>query len=170
MKGGRKRSTKGPGQMTNKGNQHPAKRIAYGLSNPSHDCQDVDFIITVDGTPQSVKNKLLALPNSPFVEQAQYYYYKDPQGNYIQTDITPAWQVCYPFVLLHRLIATTDMYSLSHRTSRPLRRGWEASRQAPSHTSRPLTSSSSKSTPVGCELKPTRKQSTPMMPKPCCRQ
>lgn len=117
--------------------------------------QDVDFIITVDSAPQSVKNKLLALPNSPFVQQAQYYYYKDPQGNYIQIDTTPA---------------ATGMYSLSRRTSRPLRRGWEASRRAPSHTSRPLTSSSSKSTPVGCELKQTRKQSTPMMLKPCCRQ
>ncbi|KAJ9158524.1 hypothetical protein NKR19_g3245 [Coniochaeta hoffmannii] len=54
--------------------------------------QDVDFIISIDSAPHSVKNKLLALPNSPFIQQAQYFLYEDREGNYVQIDITPAWQ------------------------------------------------------------------------------
>ncbi|KAG7285771.1 hypothetical protein NEMBOFW57_008065 [Staphylotrichum longicolle] len=57
--------------------------------------QDVDFIISIDSAPHSVKNKLLTLPNSPFIQQAQYFLYRDMDGNYIQIDITPAWQSPY---------------------------------------------------------------------------
>jgi hypothetical protein len=54
---------------------------------------DVDIIITIESAPPSVKNTLLTLPDSPFVQQAQYFYYQNPEGNYIQVDITPVWQV-----------------------------------------------------------------------------
>ncbi|GAB1312204.1 hypothetical protein MFIFM68171_02414 [Madurella fahalii] len=57
--------------------------------------QDVDFIISIDSAPQSVKSKLLALPNSPFIQQAQYFLYKSSDGDQIQIDITPAWQSPY---------------------------------------------------------------------------
>lgn len=56
-------------------------------------CQDVDFIINIDSAPASIKTKLLALPNSPFLEQAQFFFFKTPSGNHIQVDITPKWQV-----------------------------------------------------------------------------
>ncbi|WEW61748.1 hypothetical protein PRK78_007242 [Emydomyces testavorans] len=54
--------------------------------------EDVDFIITVSGAPQSVKSKLLQLPNSPFAEFAQLFVYKHPCGKDIQIDFTPEWQ------------------------------------------------------------------------------
>lgn len=54
--------------------------------------QDVDFIINIDSAPHGIKQKLLCLPNSPFVQQAQFFYYK--QGTtLVQIDITPGWQV-----------------------------------------------------------------------------
>ncbi len=55
--------------------------------------QDVDFIINIASAPESVKTKLLSLPNSPFVQHAQYFYYKSRDGSYVQIDITPEWQV-----------------------------------------------------------------------------
>ncbi|KAJ6090446.1 hypothetical protein N7486_009261 [Penicillium sp. IBT 16267x] len=54
---------------------------------------DVDFLITVQGAPKVVKDKLLALPSSPFQQRAQLFYYKGPNGKLIQIDITPDWQV-----------------------------------------------------------------------------
>jgi hypothetical protein len=55
--------------------------------------EDVDFLITVQGAPKTVKDKLLAMPSSPFQQQAQLFFYKSPNGKLIQTDITPDWQV-----------------------------------------------------------------------------
>lgn len=55
--------------------------------------QDVDFIINVDSAPAGVKEKLLTLPNSPFSQQAQFFYYQIPEGSSVQIDITPGWQV-----------------------------------------------------------------------------
>jgi len=47
--------------------------------------------------PQGVKQKLLiALPNSPFIQQAESFYYQTPSGFQIQIDITPEWQVSTP--------------------------------------------------------------------------
>ena len=55
--------------------------------------QDVDFLITVQGAPKVVKDKLLAIPSSSFQQRAQLFFYKDPNGKLIQIDITPDWQV-----------------------------------------------------------------------------
>ncbi|KAK1729322.1 uncharacterized protein BDZ83DRAFT_50569 [Colletotrichum acutatum] len=56
--------------------------------------EDVDFIINIDSAPHGIKQKLLSLPNSPFVQQAQFFYYK--QGTtLVQVDITPGWQSPY---------------------------------------------------------------------------
>lgn len=55
--------------------------------------QDVDFLITVQGAPQAVKDKLLAMPSSPFQQQAQIFVYRALNGKSIQIDITPDWQV-----------------------------------------------------------------------------
>ncbi|PLN82443.1 hypothetical protein BDW42DRAFT_193060 [Aspergillus taichungensis] len=57
--------------------------------------QDVDFLITVQGAPEAVKDKLLAIPSSPFQQQAQLFLYKTPGGKNIQIDITPDWQSPY---------------------------------------------------------------------------
>ncbi|PYI31702.1 hypothetical protein BP00DRAFT_446315 [Aspergillus indologenus CBS 114.80] len=57
--------------------------------------KDVDFLITVQGAPRAVKDKLLAIPSSPFEQHAQLFYYKNPSGNFIQVDITPDWQSPY---------------------------------------------------------------------------
>ncbi|EQB51598.1 hypothetical protein CGLO_08849 [Colletotrichum gloeosporioides Cg-14] len=56
--------------------------------------EDVDFIINIDSAPQGVKQRLLSLPNSPFIQQAQFFYYKHG-STYIQIDITPQWQSPY---------------------------------------------------------------------------
>lgn len=57
--------------------------------------EDVDFIINIDSAPASVKSKLLALPNTPFHEQAQFFFLRTPSGKNIQIDITPIWQSPY---------------------------------------------------------------------------
>ncbi|KAB8067348.1 hypothetical protein BDV29DRAFT_92519 [Aspergillus leporis] len=57
--------------------------------------EDVDFLITVQGAPKTVKDKLLAMPASPFQQQAQLFFYKSPNGKLIQIDITPDWQSPY---------------------------------------------------------------------------
>ncbi|KAJ5102016.1 hypothetical protein NUU61_004238 [Penicillium alfredii] len=57
--------------------------------------EDVDFLITVQGAPQAVKDKLLAMPSSPFQQQAQLFVYKSSNGKSIQIDITPDWQSPY---------------------------------------------------------------------------
>ncbi|KAI8949883.1 hypothetical protein F4801DRAFT_579985 [Xylaria longipes] len=56
--------------------------------------EDVDFIITLDG-PKSVKPKLLALKNSPFVERAQFFFYKSPSGALVQIDFVGQFQAAY---------------------------------------------------------------------------
>lgn len=55
--------------------------------------KDVDFIITIDSAPASVKQKLLALPHSPFRLNAQIFSYVTKDNRYVQIDITPGWQV-----------------------------------------------------------------------------
>ncbi|KAJ5751368.1 hypothetical protein N7533_008396 [Penicillium manginii] len=57
--------------------------------------EDVDFLITVQGAPKAVKDKLLALPSTPFQQQAQLFFYKSPGGKLVQIDITPEWQSPY---------------------------------------------------------------------------
>ncbi|KAL9123826.1 MAG: hypothetical protein Q9217_006783 [Psora testacea] len=57
--------------------------------------EDVDFIVNIANAPQAVKQRLLALPNSPFIQQAQFFYHKTPGGSHIQIDITPEWQSPY---------------------------------------------------------------------------
>ncbi|XMA13751.1 hypothetical protein WAI453_006542 [Rhynchosporium graminicola] len=57
--------------------------------------EDVDLIISIDTAPGSVKQRLLSLPNTRFVTQAQYFYYQNPFGKHIQIDITPGWQSPY---------------------------------------------------------------------------
>ncbi|RMZ78132.1 hypothetical protein DV738_g3992, partial [Chaetothyriales sp. CBS 135597] len=42
---------------------------------------DVDFMVNVSNAPRGVKEKLLALPDSPFIQQAQLFYYKTPSGS-----------------------------------------------------------------------------------------
>ncbi|KAJ6168015.1 hypothetical protein N7497_000858 [Penicillium chrysogenum] len=56
---------------------------------------DVDFLITVQGAPKSVKDRLLAMPSSQFQQQAQLFFYKGVGGKSIQIDITPDWQSPY---------------------------------------------------------------------------
>lgn len=58
-----------------------------------HGYQDVDFIINCANAPDGVKQKLLRLPDSPFVQYAELFYYKNPRGQQIQIDITPHSQV-----------------------------------------------------------------------------
>ncbi|KAF2459309.1 hypothetical protein BDY21DRAFT_337915 [Lineolata rhizophorae] len=57
--------------------------------------EDVDFIINMDSAPHGIKQKLLTLPNSPFVQLAQVFFYKIPGGPNVQLDITPEWQSPY---------------------------------------------------------------------------
>ncbi|KAE8371069.1 hypothetical protein BDV26DRAFT_149522 [Aspergillus bertholletiae] len=57
--------------------------------------EDVDFLITVQGAPKTVKDKLLAMPSSPFQQQAQLFFYRSSNGKHIQVDITPDWQSPY---------------------------------------------------------------------------
>ncbi|KAK2762065.1 hypothetical protein FQN54_001072 [Arachnomyces sp. PD_36] len=57
--------------------------------------EDVDFLITAPGAPSSVKDKLLALPSSPFQQRAQLFEYKTPSGKALQIDMTPEWQSPY---------------------------------------------------------------------------
>ncbi|KAG9231711.1 hypothetical protein BJ875DRAFT_506491 [Amylocarpus encephaloides] len=62
---------------------------------PAHRAtEDVDFIINIDSAPASVKSGLLALPNSRFIERAQFFYYIAQSGN-IQIDMTPQGQSPY---------------------------------------------------------------------------
>ncbi|KAI9652038.1 MAG: hypothetical protein M1829_001975 [Trizodia sp. TS-e1964] len=65
--------------------------------------EDVDLIVNIESAPSSVKQKLLNLPSSPFMQQAQYFYYKNPYGSYIQVDITPGWQSPYMPAAAERL-------------------------------------------------------------------
>ncbi|KAM3451505.1 hypothetical protein NHJ6243_009579 [Beauveria neobassiana] len=57
--------------------------------------EDVDFLITVQGAPKAVKDKLLAMPSSPFQQRAQDFVFKAPNGKQIQIDMTPDWQSPY---------------------------------------------------------------------------
>lgn len=55
--------------------------------------QDVDFLITIQGAPKAVKDKLFAIHAGSFQQHAQLFYYKGQNGKLIQIDITPDWQV-----------------------------------------------------------------------------
>ncbi|CDM27591.1 hypothetical protein CBS147339_4196 [Penicillium roqueforti] len=57
--------------------------------------EDVDFLITVQGAPKAVKDRLLTIPSSQFQQQAQLFFYKGVGGKSIQIDITPDWQSPY---------------------------------------------------------------------------
>ncbi|PLB37792.1 uncharacterized protein BDW47DRAFT_106372 [Aspergillus candidus] len=57
--------------------------------------EDVDFLITVQGAPNAVKEKLLALPDTPFKQHAQLFFYVGLGGKAVQVDITPSWQSPY---------------------------------------------------------------------------
>jgi len=54
--------------------------------------KDVDFCITATGAPSSVKTKLLALPNTPFIQRADLFLYDDGK-RCIQIDIVNTMQV-----------------------------------------------------------------------------
>ncbi|KAF2230122.1 hypothetical protein EV356DRAFT_580299 [Viridothelium virens] len=70
--------------------------LALWKYNPAgRTTNDVDFIVSIDSAPQGVKQKLLALPNSFFTQQAEFFLYKSPDGSNIQIDITPEWQSPY---------------------------------------------------------------------------
>ncbi|KAM3427382.1 hypothetical protein NHJ13734_009005 [Beauveria thailandica] len=57
--------------------------------------EDVDFLITVQGAPKAVKDKLLTMPSSPFQQRAQDFVFKAPNGKQIKIDMTPDWQSPY---------------------------------------------------------------------------
>ncbi|KAL4928985.1 uncharacterized protein BDV17DRAFT_290990 [Aspergillus undulatus] len=57
--------------------------------------KDVDFLITVHGAPKQVKDRLLAMANTPFQQDAQVFTYKAPNGKLVQIDICPGWQSPY---------------------------------------------------------------------------
>ncbi|KAF4627030.1 hypothetical protein G7Y89_g11129 [Cudoniella acicularis] len=57
--------------------------------------EDVDLIINLDNAPNGVKNILLSLYSTVFVQRAQYFFYKSPNGNLIQIDICASWQSPY---------------------------------------------------------------------------
>ncbi|KAG6089242.1 hypothetical protein E4U30_000151 [Claviceps sp. LM220 group G6] len=50
--------------------------------------EDVDFIVNIDSAPHGVKNRLLALENSPFVQIAQTFFYQGLNGRRVQVDVT----------------------------------------------------------------------------------
>ncbi len=62
--------------------------------------KDIDFITTAKNAPDSVKQKLLNLPNSPFEDCAGIFFYQSPTGPAVQIDMTPEWQVCSDNVML----------------------------------------------------------------------
>ncbi|KAJ5249512.1 hypothetical protein N7524_011828 [Penicillium chrysogenum] len=53
--------------------------------------EDVDFLITVQGAPKAVKDRLLAMPSTT----GSTLFYKGVGGKSIQIDITPDWQSPY---------------------------------------------------------------------------
>ncbi|KAE8148911.1 hypothetical protein BDV25DRAFT_10228 [Aspergillus avenaceus] len=57
--------------------------------------EDVDFLITIQGAPKAVKDKLLVIHAGSFQQHAQLFYYKGQNGKLIQIDITPGWQSPY---------------------------------------------------------------------------
>ncbi|KAG5951266.1 hypothetical protein E4U57_006999 [Claviceps arundinis] len=50
--------------------------------------EDVDFIVNIESAPHGVKNRLLALENSPFVQIAQTFFYQGLNGRRVQVDVT----------------------------------------------------------------------------------
>ncbi|EGD93687.1 hypothetical protein TESG_01227 [Trichophyton tonsurans CBS 112818] len=54
--------------------------------------KDVDLLTSVPGAPQTVKQKLLGLPGSPFTQQSQWFLYNHPGGKALQVDFPPLWQ------------------------------------------------------------------------------
>ncbi|KAF6844840.1 hypothetical protein CMUS01_00637 [Colletotrichum musicola] len=51
----------------------------------------IDFIIDIDSLPKPMKQKLLSLPGSPFVQEARGFFYNHG-GNRVRVEITPKWQ------------------------------------------------------------------------------
>ncbi|KAF6811253.1 hypothetical protein CSOJ01_05811 [Colletotrichum sojae] len=52
---------------------------------------NIDFIIDIDSVPKTMKQKLLSLPGSPFVQEARGFFYNHG-GNRVRVEITAAWQ------------------------------------------------------------------------------
>ena len=52
-------------------------------------------MIDLQNAPAGVKKRLLELPGSPFVERAQYFYYKTASGQLVQIDICGNMQVSH---------------------------------------------------------------------------
>ncbi|KAF7512465.1 hypothetical protein GJ744_001400 [Endocarpon pusillum] len=54
--------------------------------------KDADFWINLKNAPKSVKERLVAIPNSPFIQQADFFRYIHPQsGKRIQVDFVADW-------------------------------------------------------------------------------
>lgn len=49
--------------------------------------EGVNFIITVRGTPQAIKEKLLAMPSNPFSQKAHIFSYRRLNGEHIHAII-----------------------------------------------------------------------------------
>lgn len=67
-----------------------SKLLPYLAANQR---KDVDFLITAEGAPTSVKQKLLNMPNSQFVDCAGIFNYRSPSGRLVQIDMTPLIEV-----------------------------------------------------------------------------
>ncbi|RYP78405.1 hypothetical protein DL771_000590 [Monosporascus sp. 5C6A] len=63
---------------------------------PGRTTDNINFITNISTSPSSLKKKLLQLPGSPFVQQAQILFYVSPgSGRDIQVDISPEWLAPY---------------------------------------------------------------------------
>ena len=69
--------------------KHECRRSIPGAHESN---QDVDFLITAQGAPATVKKKLLAIKNTPFEDRAGVFFYKT-EGRMIQIDMIPEAQV-----------------------------------------------------------------------------
>ncbi|KAG6068600.1 hypothetical protein E4U32_000103 [Claviceps aff. humidiphila group G2b] len=71
-----------------KGRTTEVSTINFALHFTNGPRLDVDFIVNIDSAPHGVKNRLLALENSPFVQIAQTFYYQGLNGRRVQVDVT----------------------------------------------------------------------------------
>lgn len=60
--------------------------------------QDVDFIIGGLSSLEvnQLKSKLVAMPHSPFIQRAMFFYYRTPLSQEIQIDFVPEEIVSTP--------------------------------------------------------------------------